>query len=90
MLLESNQKSRTDFGVTTSYWVQMVMKKSLTMQSAHIAKTGSQLVRPKVAAFMGKIKCTKYLQAVWNSMTKEQQMQVCKLHEQQHIKLAAK
>ena len=40
--------------------------------------------------FMGKIKCKKYPKAVWNSMTEEQQMQVCKLCEQQGIKPAMK
>ena len=56
------------------------------MESVHIAKTRSQLMRPKVAAFMGKIECKKYPKTVWNFMTKEQQMQVCKLHEQQGTK----
>ena len=54
----------------------MVMKKRLIMQSVGIMKTGSQPVRPKMAAFMGKIECKKYPKAAWNSMTREQQMQV--------------
>ena len=68
----------------------MVKKKSLIVQSVQIAKTGIQSVRPKMSAFMGKIKCKKYPKAVWNSMTKEQQKQVCKLCEQQGIKPATK
>ena len=36
--------------------------------------------------FMGKIRCKKYPKKVWNSMPKEQQTQVPKLHEQQSIK----
>ena len=39
---------------------------------------------------MGKLECKKYTKVVWNSMMKEQQMQVHKLHEQQGIKLAVK
>ena len=62
------------------------MMKSLIKQSAQIAKTGSQLVRSKVVVFTGKVKCKKYTKAVWNSMTKEQQMQVHKLHKQQGVK----
>ena len=80
------EKCRTDFDATVSYLGQMVMKKGRTMQSVHIAKTGSQLVRPNVAAFRGKIDCKKYPKAVWNFMTKEQKMQVHKLDEQQGIK----
>ena len=60
------------------------------MQSVHVAKTGSQPVVSKMFAFTEKIKCKKYPKAVWNSMTKEQQMQVCKLHEQQGIKPTTK
>ena len=41
-------------------------------------------------AFMGKIKYKKYPKAIWIFMTKEQQMQVCKLIEQQGIKPAKK
>ena len=48
----------------------MVMMKGLIMQSVWIATTGSQLVRPKVAAFMGKVECKNYPKAVWNSMTR--------------------
>ena len=59
-----------------SYLGQMVMKIVLTMQSVHIAKTISQPVRPKVAAFTGKVECKKYPKAVCNSMTNEQQMKV--------------
>ena len=73
-----------------SYLGQMVTKKNLFVQSVHIAKTGSQPVRPKVMAFMGKIECKKYPKAVWNSITKVQQMQLHKLHEQQGIKPATK
>ena len=73
-----------------SYLGQMVMKKVLTMQSIYTAKTKSQPERTKVAAFMGKVECKKYPKAVWNPMTKEHQMQVCKLYEQQGIKPAMK
>ena len=57
----------------------MVTKKGLIMQSAWIAATGSQPVRPKVVAFTGKVEYKKYPKAVWNSMTRWQQMQVRKL-----------
>ena len=39
-----------------------------------------------MAAFMGKVECKKYPKAVCNFMTREQQMQVCNVHEQQGIK----
>ena len=60
------------------------------MQSVWIAKTGSQAVRPNVTSFMGKVECKKYHKAFWNSMMKEEQMQVCKLCKQQDIKPAMK
>ena len=47
-------------------------------------------MRPNKIAFMGKIKGKEYPQAVWNSMTKEQQVQVHKLHQQQGINSIAK
>ena len=84
------KKYETDFDATVSYLGQMVIKKSLIMQSVHIAKTGIQVVRPKVAAFTGKVECKKYPKAVWNSMTKKQQMQIRKLHEQQGTKPSMK
>ena len=56
------------------------------MQPVHVVRTRSQPVKPKVAAFMGKIECEKYPKAVWNSMTNEHKMQVRKLGEQQGIK----
>ena len=68
------KKYGTDFDAAMFYLGQMVMKKSLIMQSLCNAMTRSQPVRPKVAAFLGKIKCKKYPKAVWNFMTKEQQM----------------
>ena len=37
-------------------------------------------------ALSGKAKCKKYPKAVWNSMTRDQQMQARKLQEQQGIK----
>ena len=43
-----------------------------------------------MAAFIWKVECKKLPKAVLNSMTKEQQMQVCKLYEQQGIKPAMK
>ena len=33
-------------------------------------------MKPSVAAVMSKVECKKYPKAVWNSMTKEQQMQI--------------
>ena len=71
---------------TQPYLGQTVTKKGSTMQSIHIARMASHLVKPKVAVFMKKIKCKKYLKAVWNPMMKDQQMQVRKLHEQQGSK----
>ena len=69
-----------------SYLGLMLTKKGLIMQSVQIAATRSQLVRSKVAAFMGKVECKKYPKAVRNSVTREQQMQVRMLQEQQGIK----
>ena len=43
-----------NFDATVSYLGQIVTKKSLVMQSVHIAKIRSQPVRPKVVVFMGK------------------------------------
>ena len=48
----------------------MVMKKGYNMQSVSIAKTGSQVAKPKVVAFMGKIECKKYPKTGWNSCVK--------------------
>ena len=39
---------------------------------------------------MGKVEFKKYSKAVWNSNTMEQRVKVCKLCEQQGIKLAMK
>ena len=80
------EKYGTDIDTVVSYLGQMVAKKGLIMQSVWIAKTGSQPMWPKEAASTGKVECKKYPKAVWNSMTREQQMQVRKLHEQQGIK----
>ena len=68
----------------------MIIKKGYPMQSIHIVKTKCQPAQPKVAAFTGKVVCNKYSRAVWNSMSREQQMQVRQLHEQQGIKLIKK
>ena len=43
-------------------------------------------MKPKVVAFMGKAECKKYPKEVWNSMTKEQQMQARKLQQEQGSK----
>ena len=59
------EKYGTDFDTVASYLGQMVTKKSLIMQSVQIANTRSQRVRPKVAAFRGKVECKKYPKAVW-------------------------
>ena len=80
------EKYCMDFDAVVSYLGQMVMKKSLIMPSVQIAKTRSQPVRPKVVTFTGKVECKKYPKAVWNSMTRDQQIQVRKLQEQQGIK----
>ena len=80
------EKYGTDFDATMSYLGQMVTKNGLTKQSVCIAKMGSQPVKPKVVAFTGKVECKKYPKAIWNSMTREQQMQVRKFHEQLGIK----
>ena len=62
------EKYGTDYDAIISYLGQKVMKKSV--QSIHSGGTRGQPVKPKVATFMGKIKCKKYPKAVWNSMTK--------------------
>ena len=61
------EKYGTEFDVNVSYVGKMVTKKSL-----HIAKTGSQPMRLKMADFLGKLDCKKKLKAIWNSMTEEQ------------------
>ena len=48
------EKYGTDCDATMSYLGRMVAKKGLILQYVGIAKTQSQQVRPKVAAFMGK------------------------------------
>ena len=47
-------------------------------------------MKPKVVDFLGKVECKEYSKTVWNSMIKEQQMQVRKLCEQQGIKPVTK
>ena len=47
-------------------------------------------MKPKVAAFVGKIEYKKCPKAFWNLMTKEQQMQVHRLCKQHGIKPAVK
>ena len=84
------EKYGVDFDATVSYLGQMVTKKSLVMQSVCIAKTGRQLVKPKVVAFTRKVECKKYIKKVWNSITKVQQMQVHMLCKQQGMKPTAK
>ena len=79
MLFAPNQKSM-------SYMGQMVMKIGLISQSVCITKNGSQPMWSKVVAFIWKVECKKYPKAVRNSKTREQEMQVRKLHEQQGIK----
>ena len=92
VVLAQTEKYGTDFDATMSYVGQKVMKKGSIMQSIHIAQTRSQPVMPKVAALMGKVDCKKCPKAIWNSVMKEQQMQMKmqKLHEQQGIKSAAR
>ena len=51
------EKYHKDFDTNVSYLGQMVKNKGCNMQFIHIAKTGSQPVKPKVAAFMWKIEC---------------------------------
>ena len=81
-------KYGTVFNPTVCFLGQMVMKKGPSMQSVYVAKAGSHLVRPKVVAFTGKVECKKYPKAVLNFITKEQQMQVRKLGQEQGIKPA--
>ena len=50
----------TDFHATVLYLGKMVMKKGPSMQFVCIVKARSQLVRPKMAFFMGKVECKKY------------------------------
>ena len=53
-------------------------------------KNRKLLAKLKVMVFMGTVEYKKYPKAVWNSITKEQQMKVRKLCEQQGIKPAVK
>ena len=73
------EKYGIDFYTMVSYQGQMITKKGTSMQSIHISKARSCPVKPKVVAFIGKIECKKYPMAVWNTMTKEQQIQMRKL-----------
>ena len=70
-------------------WAKWLQKRP-SVQSDHIMKTKSEQVNPKVAAFMGKVKCKKYPKAVLKFIMKKEQMQVRELHEQQDIKPTAK
>ena len=54
------EKYDMDFDAVVFYLGQMVTKKGLIIQSGHIATTRSQPVRPKVAAFTGRVECDKY------------------------------
>ena len=51
------EKYGKDFNAIMSHLGQMLAKKDYNMQSNHIAKTRSQPVNTKVAAFTGKIRC---------------------------------
>ena len=82
------EKYGKDLDVTVSYIGQMVRKKDYTMQSGCIAKTRNQPGKPKVAVFMGKIESKKYPKAIRNSTSREQQIHVRKLCEQQGTKPA--
>ena len=84
------RKYETDFEATVFYLGQMVTKKSLLMQFVHIAKTRSQPMRAKVAAFTKKVESKKHPEAVWNSMTNEQQTQVRKCVDAKIAALEAK
>ena len=84
------EKHVKDFDTMVSYLSQTVTKEACNMQSLHIAKTRGQQGKPRVAVFMGKIELKKYPKAVWNSMSKEQYMQVRQSHEQQCIKPTAR
>ena len=53
------EKYGTDFDATMSCLGQTAMKKGTSMQSVHFARTRSKPVKPKVVAFMGKVKCKK-------------------------------
>ena len=61
----------------------MFMKKGYNMQSVCVTKTEDSQWNLKWQPLNGKIECKKYSKIVWNSMSKEQLMQVKKLHEQQ-------
>ena len=84
------EKYCKDFNTTASYVDHIVTKRGYTIQSIHIDKTTSQPVKIKVVTFMEKIECKKYPKAMWKSMSREQQMQVWILCEQQGIKHADK
>ena len=58
-----------DFDTAVFYLCQIIVP------SFHIAQVRNKQVRPKVVAFMGKVECKKYPQAVWISRTEEQHMQ---------------
>ena len=68
----------------------MVTKKGNIVQSIHIAKTEDQWTKTTVAAFMKRKRCKRYSKEVWFTMSREQQIQVKKLWEQQGIKWATK
>ena len=58
------EKYGMDFDAVVSYLGQKVTKTGLIMQSVRITNTGSHPGRPKVAYFVGKLKCIKYCKAV--------------------------
>ena len=83
MLPEPDEKNDKDFDANVLYSGQIITEKGYLMQSIHIAKTGSQPTRLRVAAFTGKIECKNNFKVVRNSMSRDQQMWVKKLSEQQ-------
>ena len=83
---ELEEKYSKDFDAPMSHHSQMGTKKGYNMQSIHTAKTRHQPAKPKVVVFTGKIECKKYPKTVWNPISREQQIQVRKMHEQQGIK----
>ena len=48
------EKYGTDFEATVSYLGQMVTKNGPSMQTIHVAKTGSMTVKPKVGLLQRK------------------------------------
>ena len=86
MLSRPNKKSMVEISNQPCLWGQNGHKEMHFNAICLHKKTRSQPARPKVAVFTGKIDCKKYPRALQNLMTKEKQIHVRKMQQEQGIK----